>query len=100
MSNRLARLAISMVYLAVHPTSEEKTGATSEVHERELLEPFRSTEVHGLDNILHLTHLQNLHPRDLVHDVDLENGTKTAKLEDSQIMNLLRLDRPAFATPK
>ena len=100
MPDRLARLAIAMVYFTVHPASEEKTGTTSEVHERKLLEPFDTTEVHGLDNILHLTHLQNSHPRDLVHDVDLEDGTKTTKLEDSQIMNLLRLDRPALAAPK
>lgn len=89
-----------MVYFAIHPASEEETGAASEVHERELLEPFDATEVHGLDNILHLAHLQHSHPRNLVHDVDLEEGTETTKLEDSQVVNLLRFDRPALAAPK
>ena len=40
MSNRFERLSIAMVYFAIHPASEEETGAASEVHERELLEPF------------------------------------------------------------
>jgi hypothetical protein len=57
MSNRFERFGIPMVYFAVHPTSKEETRATSEVHERELLEPFDATEVHGLDNILHLAQL-------------------------------------------
>ena len=48
---------IAMVYFSIHPATEEKAGATSEVHERELLEPFDATEIHGLDNVLHLAPL-------------------------------------------
>ena len=32
--------------------------------------------------------------------VDLKEGTETTKLEDSQVVNLFRFDRPALTAPK
>ena len=39
--------------------------------------------VYGLDDVLDLAHFQDSDPGNLVHDVDLEDGPKTAELEDS-----------------
>ena len=40
------------------------------------------------DDVLNLAQLQDFGPRDLVHDVDLENGPETAELEVVKLDNL------------